>query len=51
MPVGRTGGALMMGVVTVVFQTLTPDEAFEAIEYGTLALLWGSSPWLSIYLL
>jgi len=41
MPVGRTGGALMMGVVTVVFQTLTPDEAFEAIEYGTLALLWG----------
>jgi len=41
LPVGRTGGALLMGAVTVMAQTLTPDEAFEAVEYGTLALLWG----------
>jgi Na+/H+ antiporter NhaD/arsenite permease-like protein len=41
MPIGRTGGALLMGVVTVVAQTLSPEEAFLAIEYGTLALLWG----------
>lgn len=41
MPVGRTAGAMIMAVVTVVVQTLSPDEAFHAIEYGTLALLWG----------
>jgi Na+/H+ antiporter NhaD/arsenite permease-like protein len=32
---------MMMGAMTVVVQTLDPDEAFNAIEYGTLALLWG----------
>nr|AOW69279.1 low silicon 2-like protein [Acanthoeca spectabilis] len=40
-PIGRTAGAMIMGVMTVVVQTLGPEEAFEAIEYGTLALLWG----------
>lgn len=40
-PIGRTAGALLMGVITVVAQTLGTDEAFEAIEYETLALLWG----------
>jgi len=40
-PIGRTGGSLLMGVVTVVAQTLGTEEAFEAIEYETLALLWG----------
>jgi len=40
-PIGRTGGTMMMGVITVAAQTLGPHEAFEAIEYGTLALLWG----------
>ena len=30
-----------MGVLTVAAQTLGPHEAFEAIEYDTLALLWG----------
>jgi len=38
---GRTGGSLLMGVITVVADTLGPEEAFEAIEYETLALLWG----------
>ena len=32
-PIGRTGGTLMMGVVTVAAKTLGPHEAFEAIEY------------------
>jgi Na+/H+ antiporter NhaD/arsenite permease-like protein len=41
LPVGRTGGALIMGAVTVIVQTLSPEEAFLAVEYGTLALLWG----------
>nr|AOW69284.1 low silicon 2-like 2 [Didymoeca costata] len=41
MPVGRTAGSMIMAVVTVVVQTLEPEEAFLAIEYGTLALLWG----------
>jgi Na+/H+ antiporter NhaD/arsenite permease-like protein len=40
-PVGRTAGAMIMGAMTVVVQTLGPEEAFDAIEYGTLALLWG----------
>lgn len=40
-PIGRTAGSLMMGVITVIANTLGPDEAFEAIEYETLALLWG----------
>nr|AOW69283.1 low silicon 2-like 1 [Didymoeca costata] len=40
-PIGRTAGSLTMAVITVVVQTLTPEEAFESIEYGTLALLWG----------
>lgn len=30
-----------MGVITVAAQTLGPEEAFYAIEYDTLALLWG----------
>lgn len=40
-PIGRTAGSLLMGVITVVAGTLGPDEAFHAIEYETLALLWG----------
>jgi Na+/H+ antiporter NhaD/arsenite permease-like protein len=40
-PIGRTGGALLMGVCTVAAKTLSPEEAFLSIEYGTLALLWG----------
>jgi len=40
-PIGRTAGAMIMGAMTVVVQTLGPEEAFEAVEYGTLALLWG----------
>jgi Na+/H+ antiporter NhaD/arsenite permease-like protein len=40
-PIGRTGGSILMGVVTVAAKTLGPEEAFDAIEYGTLALLWG----------
>lgn len=33
--------AMVMGAMTVIVQTLGPEEAFDAIEYGTLALLWG----------
>lgn len=40
-PIGRTAGSLLMGVITVIAGTLGPEEAFEAIEYETLALLWG----------
>ena len=32
---------MIMGVMTVIVQTLGPEEAFDAVEYGTLALLWG----------
>lgn len=32
---------MLMGAMTVVIQTLTPEEAFDAIELGTLALLFG----------
>lgn len=41
LPIGRTAGALFMGIATVVAQTLGTEEAFLAIEYDTLALLWG----------
>ena len=41
MPIGRTAGSLLMGVITVIAGTLGPDAAFKAIEYETLALLWG----------
>nr|AOW69306.1 low silicon 2-like 2 [Stephanoeca diplocostata] len=41
LPIGRTAGALFMGICTVVAQTLGTEEAFLAIEYDTLALLWG----------
>jgi len=40
-PIGRTAGALLMAVFTVIFETLGTEEAFLAIEYDTLALLWG----------
>jgi len=40
-PIGRTGGSILMGVVTVAAKTMEPEEAFDAIEYSTLALLWG----------
>lgn len=40
-PIGRTAGALLMAVITVVAETLGTEEAFLAIEYDTLALLWG----------
>ena len=41
LPTSLFRSAMVMGAMTVVVQTLGPEEAFEAVEYGTLALLWG----------
>ena len=37
----RSCSSMLMGAMTVVIQTLTPEEAFDAIQLGTLALLFG----------
>ncbi|XP_076945302.1 silicon efflux transporter LSI2-like [Bidens hawaiensis] len=49
MPIGRTAGSLLGGMLMVLFQVLTPDQAFESIDLPILGLLFGTMV-VSVYL-
>ncbi|KAK1419426.1 hypothetical protein QVD17_28593 [Tagetes erecta] len=49
MPIGRTAGSLLGAMLMVVFQVLTPDQAFESIDLPILGLLFGTMV-VSVYL-
>ncbi|KAF2315595.1 hypothetical protein GH714_040109 [Hevea brasiliensis] len=49
LPVGRTAGSLMGAMLMVIFQVITPDQAYAAIDLPILGLLFGTMV-VSIYL-
>ncbi|KAK2983537.1 hypothetical protein RJ640_023071, partial [Escallonia rubra] len=49
MPIGRTAGSLLGAMLMVVFQVITPDEAYAAIDLPILGLLFGTMV-VSVYL-
>ncbi|KAJ0749940.1 putative citrate transporter-like domain-containing protein [Helianthus annuus] len=49
MPIGRTAGSLLGAMLMVLFQVITPDQAFEAIDLPILGLLFGTMV-VSVYL-
>ncbi|KAL3700680.1 hypothetical protein R1sor_018702 [Riccia sorocarpa] len=49
LPIGRTAGSILGAVLMVVFEVISPNEAFQAIDLPILALLFGTMV-LSIYL-
>ena len=48
-PVGRTAGSLLGGMLMVIFQVITADQAYDAIELQILGLLFGTMV-VSVYL-
>lgn len=42
LPIGRTAGSLLGGMLMVVFQILTPEKAYAAIDLSILGLLFGT---------
>ncbi|XP_029120176.1 silicon efflux transporter LSI2 [Elaeis guineensis] len=49
LPIGRTAGSLLGGLLMVVFRVVTPDQAYGAIDMPILGLLFGTMV-VSIYL-
>lgn len=49
LPIGRTAGSLLGALLMVIFQVLTPDDAYDAIDLAVLGLLFGTMV-VSIYL-
>ncbi|GMY07245.1 silicon efflux transporter LSI2-like [Fagus crenata] len=49
LPIGRTAGSLLGAMLMVVFQVLTPNQAYAAIDLPILGLLFGTMV-VSIYL-
>ncbi|KAL4595101.1 hypothetical protein ACB092_12G067500 [Castanea dentata] len=49
LPVGRTAGSLLGGMLMVIFQVITPDQAYRAIDLQILGLLFGTMV-VSVYL-
>ncbi|CAH9114814.1 unnamed protein product [Cuscuta epithymum] len=49
MPIGRTAGSLLGAMLMVLFQILTPDQAYAAIDLPILGLLFGTMV-VSVYL-
>ncbi|CAM6083265.1 unnamed protein product [Calypogeia fissa] len=49
LPIGRTAGSLLGAVLMVVFQVISPNAAFAAIDLPILALLFGTML-ISVYL-
>ncbi|GMY07249.1 silicon efflux transporter LSI2-like [Fagus crenata] len=49
LPIGRTAGSLLGAMLMVIFQVITADEAYEAIDLPILGLLFGTMV-LSTYL-
>nr|XP_023873210.1 silicon efflux transporter LSI2-like [Quercus suber]XP_023873211.1 silicon efflux transporter LSI2-like [Quercus suber]XP_023873212.1 silicon efflux transporter LSI2-like [Quercus suber]POE84885.1 putative transporter arsb [Quercus suber] len=48
-PVGRTAGSLLGGMLMVIFQVITADQAYAAINLQILGLLYGTMVF-SVYL-
>ncbi|KAG0632262.1 hypothetical protein M758_1G315700 [Ceratodon purpureus] len=42
LPIGRTAGSLLGATLMVVFEDISPDQAFAAIDLPILALLFGT---------
>ncbi|XP_020224756.1 silicon efflux transporter LSI2 [Cajanus cajan] len=42
LPIGRTAGSLLGAMLMVIFQVLSPDQAFAAIDLPILGLLFGT---------
>ena len=42
LPVGRTAGSLLGGMLMVIFQVITVDQAYDAIDLQILGLLFGT---------
>ncbi|KAK4571535.1 hypothetical protein RGQ29_030104 [Quercus rubra] len=49
LPVGRTAGSLLGGMLMVIFQVITADQAYAAIDLQILGLLFGTMV-VSVYL-
>ncbi|KAL4595103.1 hypothetical protein ACB092_12G067700 [Castanea dentata] len=49
LPVGRTAGSLLGGMLMVIFRVITPDQAYRAIDLQILGLLFGTMV-VSVYL-
>nr|KYP74773.1 Putative transporter arsB [Cajanus cajan] len=49
LPVGRTAGSLLGAMLMVLFQVITPDEAYATIDLPILGLLFGTMI-VSVYL-
>src|SRR5262245_34987571 len=41
LPIGRPAGALVGACLAVVARVLSPDQAYRAVDHGTLGLLFG----------
>ncbi|RDY09952.1 Silicon efflux transporter LSI2, partial [Mucuna pruriens] len=49
LPIGRTAGSLLGAMLMVLFQVITPDEAYATIDLPILGLLFGTMV-VSVYL-
>ncbi|KAK4283056.1 hypothetical protein QN277_000056 [Acacia crassicarpa] len=49
LPIGRTAGSLLGAMLMVIFQVLTPNDAYAAIDLAILGLLFGTMV-VSVYL-
>ncbi|GFP82240.1 putative transporter arsb [Phtheirospermum japonicum] len=49
MPIGRTAGSLLGAMLMVLFQVISPDQAYAAIDLPILGLLFGTMV-VSVYL-
>ncbi|KAJ9164202.1 hypothetical protein P3X46_023805 [Hevea brasiliensis] len=49
LPVGRTAGSLLGAMLMVIFQVITPNQAYAAIDLPILGLLFGTMV-VSVYL-
>ncbi|KAG2700517.1 hypothetical protein I3760_06G001000 [Carya illinoinensis] len=49
LPIGRTAGSLLGAMLMVIFQIITPDQAYHAIDLPVLGLLFGTML-VSVYL-
>lgn len=49
LPIGRTAGSVLGAMLMVLFQVITPDEAYDAIDLPILGLLFGTMV-VSVYL-
>ena len=42
LPIGRTAGSLLGAILMIVFQVMTPDKAYDAVDLSVLGLLFGT---------